>query len=296
MCFAEGFHRQIGEGTKIRFWTDIWLGTTSFKQEFPRLYNLSLDKKAFVADYKSTKGEGWHFKWRHAPFGRELDEQKRLENILQPIDIPGNKPDIFNWIHNPTGYSAKLAYIFLDISSPCLDKNSCSLIWNPLMPSKVSFLIWRLFLNRLPTKENLLIRGVNQITNPDCVFCGAHLEEVNHIFVKCRWSQQLWSRICYWWGYSFVSPDNALAMLHQLSSLQIPRKARSCWKLTISATVWAIWFNRNNIVFGKQYWDENRLIDLVQTKTFSWIKGNSTSAKFSFVDWCQFPTYCAVDF
>ncbi|GLT30169.1 hypothetical protein SLA2020_049870 [Shorea laevis] len=95
---------------------------------------------------------------------------------------------------------------------------------------------------------------------------------------------------------SFVSPDNASAMLHQLSSLQIPRKARSCWKLTISATVWAIWFNRNNIVFGKQYWDENRLIDLVQTKTFSWIKGNSTSAKFSFVDWCQFPTYCTVDF
>ncbi|GLU18297.1 hypothetical protein SLE2022_346030 [Rubroshorea leprosula] len=153
MCFTEGFQRQIGEGTKIRFWTDIWLGTTPFKQEFPCLYNLSLDKEAFVADYKSTKGEGWHLKWHHAPFGRKLDEYMRVENILQAIDIPGNKPDSFNWIHNSSRYSTKLAYNFLDISSPCLDKNNCSLIWNPLMPSKVSFLIWCLFLNRLLLKK-----------------------------------------------------------------------------------------------------------------------------------------------
>ncbi|GLU18298.1 hypothetical protein SLE2022_346040 [Rubroshorea leprosula] len=85
-------------------------------------------------------------------------------------------------------------------------------------------------------------------------------------------------------------------MLHQLSSLQIPKKVRSYWKLTISTIAWAIWLNRNNIVFGKQSWDENRRLDLVKTKTFSWIKGNCTSAKFSFVDWCQFQTYCVVDF
>ncbi|GKV26242.1 hypothetical protein SLEP1_g35586 [Rubroshorea leprosula] len=30
--------------------------------------------------------------------------------------------------------------------------------------------------------------------------------------------------------------------------------------------------------------------------TFCWIKGNSTCAKFNFVDWCQFPLHCTVDF
>jgi hypothetical protein len=35
-------------------------------------------------------------------------------------------------------------------------------VWNPLIPSKMSMLGWRLFQSRLPTKENLLIRGVRR--------------------------------------------------------------------------------------------------------------------------------------
>ncbi|GLU23801.1 hypothetical protein SLE2022_397790 [Rubroshorea leprosula] len=198
MCFMKGFPRQIGDGAKTRFWTDIWLGTTSFKQEFPRLYNLSLDKEAMVADYKITKGEGWQPKWRHAPSRRELDEYMRLENILQFVTVLGNKSNSFNWIHSSSGYSANLAYNLLDVSSPYLDEKSYSLIWNPLKPSKVSFLIWRLLLNRLPIKDNLLFRGVNLTANLECEFCGAHLEDANHVFAKCRWSQHLWSRIHYW--------------------------------------------------------------------------------------------------
>ncbi|GLT33058.1 hypothetical protein SLA2020_076770 [Shorea laevis] len=180
-----------------------------------------------------------------------MDEYMQLEKILKSVNIPGNKPNSFNWVHSSSGYSAKLAYNFLDVSSPCLDDNSCSLIWNPLVPSRISFLIWRLLLNRLPTKDNLLIKGVNLTSNPNCVFCGAYLEDANHVFAKCRWSQHLWSRICYWWGFSFVSPDNVSTILHQLSSLRVPRKARSYWNLTISTTAWAIWLSRNNIIFGK---------------------------------------------
>ncbi|GKV10375.1 hypothetical protein SLEP1_g21750 [Rubroshorea leprosula] len=295
-CFIDGFPRQISDGAKTNFWSDVWLGSSSFKLEFPRLYNLSLDKEMSVADLKPSKGQGWHFNWRHEPFGRELDEYKRLEDTLKPINIHDTKPDNFNWIHCPSGYSAKSAYQILENPTTCLQGSICSLIWNPLVPSKVSFMIWRLFLNRLPTKDNLCLPGVNLTNNPNCVFCGDHPEDANHIFAKCRQSQKLWSKICHWWGFLFVPPDNAFAMLHQLSSLQVPKKARRSWNLTISTAAWSIWVSRNGIIFEKQPWNENRLIDLIQSRTFCWIKGNSTCAKFNFVDWCQFPLHCAIDF
>ncbi|GLT64282.1 hypothetical protein SLA2020_367860 [Shorea laevis] len=270
-CFIDGFPKQIGDGAKTNFWADVWLGSSSFKLEFPRLYNLSLDKEMSVAELKPSKGQGWRFNWRHEPFGRELDEYKRLEDTLKPVNIHDTKPDSFNWIHHPSGYSAKSAYQILENPSTCLQGSICSQIWNPLVPSKVSFMIWRLFLNRLPTKDNLLFRGVNLTNNPSCVFCGDHPEDANHIFAKCKQSQKLWRKICHWWGFLFVPPDNASAMLHQLSSLQVPKKARSSWNLTISTAAWSIWVSRNGIIFEKQPWNENRLIELIQSKTF-WIK------------------------
>ncbi|GKV32324.1 hypothetical protein SLEP1_g40940 [Rubroshorea leprosula] len=200
-----------------------------------------------VDDDKSLKGQGWRFNWRHEPFGRELDEYKRLEDTLKPVNIHDTKPNNFNWIHCPSRYSAKSAYQILENPTTCLQGSICSLIWNPLVPSKVSFMIWRLFLNRLPTKDNLFLRGVNLTNNPNCMFCGDHPEDANHIFAKCRQSQKLWSKICHWWGFLFVPPDNAFAMLHQLSSLQVPKKARS-WNLTISTAAWSIWEDFNQLV------------------------------------------------
>ncbi|GLT45963.1 hypothetical protein SLA2020_197560 [Shorea laevis] len=97
----------------------------------------------------------------------------------------------------PSGYSSKSAFAFLDYSPPCLEKCYCDLIWSRFIPSKISIFVWRLLLNRLPTKDNLLLRGVSLAPNTACVLCGAHLENVNHVFAKCWRSQNLWSRICH---------------------------------------------------------------------------------------------------
>ncbi|CAL5443483.1 unnamed protein product [Camellia sinensis] len=34
-----------GDGNRIRFWIDKWLGNVSLKDEFPRLFSLSTDKE-----------------------------------------------------------------------------------------------------------------------------------------------------------------------------------------------------------------------------------------------------------
>ncbi|GKV11567.1 hypothetical protein SLEP1_g22815 [Rubroshorea leprosula] len=112
-------------------------------------------------------------------------------------------------------------------------------------------------------------------------------------FAKCRKVQLLWSKICLWWGFSFVPPDNASLLVLQLCSHPYSKKARNCWIPIVLATACLIWYSRNGVIFKSMTWDENNVDDLVQSKTFEWIKGISTSATFSFGDWCQFSMLCS---
>ncbi|GKV24336.1 hypothetical protein SLEP1_g33963 [Rubroshorea leprosula] len=137
MCFSNGFTHQLGDGSKTSFWKDIWLESSPLKHEFPRLFSLTLDKELTVADLKPTNREGWNLQWRRSPFGRELDELEILEDILRSAILIEGKADRKIWKHCPLGYSAKMAYLFLDVSPPCLDENICKLIWNPLMLAKL---------------------------------------------------------------------------------------------------------------------------------------------------------------
>ncbi|GLT29335.1 hypothetical protein SLA2020_042090 [Shorea laevis] len=94
-------------------------------------------------------------------------------------------------------------------------------------------------------------------------------------------------------GFSFIPPDNASLLILQLCSLPDSNKARNCWIPIVLATAWLIWYSRNGVIFKSMTWDENNLADLVQSKTFGWIKGISTFVVFSFGDWSQFPMLCS---
>jgi hypothetical protein len=40
----------LGNGTKIRFWDDVWCGDSPLRVAFPGLYDIAREKHAFVAD------------------------------------------------------------------------------------------------------------------------------------------------------------------------------------------------------------------------------------------------------
>ena len=42
---------QVGNGDKVKFWTDKWSGDEVFRIRFPQLYRLAIDRNASVADY-----------------------------------------------------------------------------------------------------------------------------------------------------------------------------------------------------------------------------------------------------
>lgn len=57
-------------------------------------------------------------------------------------------------------------------------------IWSFLAPFKAKITTWRLILDRLPTKENLIKRNVISLQSARCSCCDER-ESSSHLFVTC---------------------------------------------------------------------------------------------------------------
>jgi len=74
---------------------------------------------------------------------------------------------------------------------------------------------WRLFRDRLPTKDNLLRRGVIDHDSRMCV-AGCDLVELSsHLFLHCNIFGTIWHLIYRWLGVSVTNPFYVLDHFHQ---------------------------------------------------------------------------------
>ncbi|PWA54381.1 reverse transcriptase zinc-binding domain-containing protein [Artemisia annua] len=66
--------------------------------------------------------------------------------------------------------------------------------WKGWAPLKCKILAWRASLDRLPTKMELIKRGV-PLQHAMCTFCNSEDETLLHLFTGCPFSDEIWSRI-----------------------------------------------------------------------------------------------------
>lgn len=69
--FLENVVIRIGDGNRVKFLDDIWLGTSSLKYQFPRLHQLSVNKEVTLKMQMSCRvgSNFWCFKFRRHLFG-----------------------------------------------------------------------------------------------------------------------------------------------------------------------------------------------------------------------------------
>ncbi|GKA86090.1 F-box domain containing protein [Tanacetum coccineum] len=78
--------------------------------------------------------------------------------------------------------------------------------WNKNLPIKVNIHTWRLFLDRLPTRYNLDIRGID-LDSTRCPICDNGIETANHVFMDCSVAIGVWDSISSWWGVNDCPKD-----------------------------------------------------------------------------------------
>ncbi|GAU23836.1 hypothetical protein TSUD_379980 [Trifolium subterraneum] len=105
------------------------------------------------------------------------------------------------------------------------------------VPLKVTIFIWRLFLNRLPTKANLRHRGIIEDTQMLCPSLCGKVEDSNHLFFQCEVYGRIWHLIIKWLGVESALHGDIDMHSVQFSGLGF---------FPMSPIRWRLWLKRLN--------------------------------------------------
>ena len=119
-------------------------------------------------------------------------------------------------------------------------------------PPRVKFFMWLVVHRRCLTTDNLQKR--NWPSNGVCPLCLQAPEDCTHLFLHCRFTQQVWARFRSWTGADFFIPDNTFASTREWwlqTRAVIPKHIRRNFDTVVILMHWKIWKGRNSRIFDQ---------------------------------------------
>ena len=99
------FQRSFGDGSNIKFWRDIWYGSNTLEERFPRLAAIDININCSIADRITRSSDGVVFcgRWRREIRNRR--EEREVADILEACRSlrVADKSDGWSWGLTPTG-------------------------------------------------------------------------------------------------------------------------------------------------------------------------------------------------
>ncbi|RHN73363.1 putative ribonuclease H-like domain, ankyrin repeat-containing domain-containing protein [Medicago truncatula] len=222
----------VGDGKKINFWFDHWCGDSLFQ-----ILNATND---LIAPFPSSVNS--YISNNQWSIPQSLTQVfPSLRNLVHQVTLPmHDQDDGLVWKHNPTGtLSLKDAFEFKRKHLPKL--NWTKSIWSSDIPPSKSLLAWRLMHDKLPTDENLSLRGCSLPSM--CSLCLSCFETSYHLFLQCPYAKNIWR-----WFASILNINLQIQNFEDIWKICSRNWNPQC-KLTITAAIInilnAIWYARN---------------------------------------------------
>ncbi|XP_074271500.1 uncharacterized protein LOC141595433 [Silene latifolia] len=159
------------------------------------------------------------------------------------------------------------------------------LVWKNLAPPRYEVLLWAILWKRVATKDRVLKWKALTFEESLCTFCGEVLETVNHVFLHCRFSWNIWNEICAEWGMMWVCPleiDDAFLLWH---GAHLAGFEKQIWDTFFIAVVTIIWEVRNAAVFELKDPSWSSMRDLVVLRVGLWSKAWKENIPYSLEEW-----------
>jgi hypothetical protein len=213
-----------------------------------------------------------------------------LNNIVLQADVSDR------WQWNPDiqgGYTVSGVYHILTTPTKPIDVGLLDLVWHKQVPLKVSIFAWRLMRDKLPTKTNLVRRGMIPAEDARCVAGCSQDESVSHLFLHCDDYRELWRLIRSWIGVSGVEPFDIGEHFFQFIHLTWhSRKRRSFLQLVWLLSVWMVWNDRNNRIFNNNHTTVEQILEKIKFQSLWWLKANNANFVHGTQMWWSNPLLC----
>ncbi|XP_058742021.1 uncharacterized protein LOC131614456 [Vicia villosa] len=166
-------------------------------------------------------------------------------------------------------------------------------IWKAEVPIKVKAFGWRSFLNKIPTKDSLLKRGIIISLNANCVLCEETSETLTHSLLRCRYVDIVWKEMAEWIGMTYSCIEDLKKNFLFWSDFCRSKKVKKGKEGTIWLVIlWSIWLRRNVIVFNNSSWNSRDVVWSCKALIWRWSYiGKITRANCNFYEFSNNPLF-----
>ena len=282
---------KLGNGDRISFWKDVWFGETPLYIRWPALFSLEKDKESSVSSRVVYDGTQYQMSssWSSSVHTVEgISEKQDVLFMLSQVRLYDNK-DRWIW-DNKSAVEFSVAAVKDSIRQNLVGCSSHVFRWINWVPIKVNTLVWRIDKGRVPTRVELIRRNI-VLPSARCPMCNSADESVSHIFFSCIFASGVWSLVWRWCKMSVASFADYEAVLKWPLSSSNSAKEKKIICGIFWVTSWAIWKERNKVVFQNGDPKVLEVVSLVKSMSFIWLKYRSKYHRIVWNDWVKYPLY-----
>jgi hypothetical protein len=153
------------EGSKIRFWDDIWCGDIALKEAFPGLFIISANKASIADNVERSNGTlQWNIQFSQLVHDWEVEIVASFYRCLYSSKLRGVGEDKLLWMPSRKG-SFEVKSFYRVLSSFGSNSFPWKGIWRSKAPPRVAFFAWTSVRGKILTLDNLRRRGMMVLTN-----------------------------------------------------------------------------------------------------------------------------------
>ena len=275
LCIQETKIEAIDRRICQYLWADCNVASECAPSINPTLFLISNQQTSSINSMGNFVEERWEWKltWRRNFFDHEIDMVADFIADIESGNINHSSRDFLCWKSDPNGlYSTKSAYkVLQEGHASAIEDRVLNIMWSLKIPPRASAFSWRLFKNRLPTRDNLRRRQVSLHTY-SCPLCDLEEESVNHLFFNCSKTRSLWWEPMRWVNRVGPFPTDPKNHFLQFSQWNRPTYTVKRWEFVWIALSVSIWHHRNGMIFNNQPFNPEKVMDEALFHTWSWLK------------------------
>ncbi|KAL0909811.1 hypothetical protein M5K25_020709 [Dendrobium thyrsiflorum] len=239
-CVRDNFKFIINDKSPASILWDHWCMGIKLSNHFPDLchnFNAIL-KWDTVKDW--TNNSSWNL-----PSYIGYDTANELNNLLSSIPILSNVTSNIVWKDNSKA-------IYKDFYKEYFEREASvdwhHFVWHKNKALRFSVFSWLALMGGLKTVDALARRNI-YMTDPICPLCRCNLESLNHLFFECNYSFTVLVKLIPNFQYFYLRPS-LIQSLNHVGSIVGTKLGKQGLLLTLNATVYYLWRERNNRRFG----------------------------------------------
>ncbi|XP_016199557.1 uncharacterized protein LOC107640560 [Arachis ipaensis] len=199
------------------------------------------------------------------PMGVELVNQ--LHERLRPVRLSSGREDNVVWKFENKGIFSTSSVIHAiqaeTLSTEITSYSFTSSIWKGFVPPRIELFGWFVLVGRVNTKERLTKIGVNILGDSMCVLCTKELESVEHLFLKCEVTWQVWCKWLRSLGREWVTPETVKELFESWHGMHNRQQGQKMWMTVFFVVISNIWLERNARIFK----NARASLEVIHTRT-----------------------------